>query len=1677
MDQPTRRNRLLKRVLRITLKSILFILIFIILIGLSILTPPVQNMLRKRAVTYLEKKLQTHVEVGKIYIGLPKKVVIEDVYVEDRQKDTLLSAGSLKMNIDILKLVFHGVVDINKTELRNATAKIKRQLPDTTFNFQFIVDAFAPKKDTGTSATDTSATAFALGTIQLDNVRVVYKDVITGSDMDTWINHLDTKVDEFDAEHSHFSIPETNIDGATARIYQVKPLARPEPEIKDMVEAKEPFQLRVGVKHVNLKNFKLDYRNDVSATYAKLDLGNLNIQPNSTDFANRIVNLENISLDNTVASIRLGKKEAAKVVANEVKKEAKSQAAAGWQIRAGSVSLSNNSIRFDNDNSPRMKTGMDYAHLKADDLTLQIDNLILNQDSIGGQIKKGQFREQSGFVLNELQGEVLYANNQSYLKDLLIKTPGSEVKRYALLTYGSYDALAKSFERTQIDADIENSHVQVKDILTFAPQLRSQPAFSNPNDTWYINLQGNGTIQALRIRNLQFDGLKNTQIDASGTMATNNDPNRTGAKLTIRKLHTTQTDIALFTGKRLSNEQVNLPEDINARGTLAGSLNNLSANLAIATNQGSVAINGRFTQLSNPDAATYTATVKTNSLNIGHILRNSQLTTISTDMSVSGQGFTPEKMNTKFKGSIHSIGYNNYTYRNIDLSGQVQQTRYSVTTDIRDPNIDMDGTATGNFSANPSFRFEGMIDSIKTLPLHLTTQPLVVRGKVDADVPVMNQNYLEANILITKALLVSNAQRLTLDTIRFVSGGTGTEQFMQLNSDVANARISGQYRYTDLGKIFQKSIEPYFSVTPAGAIADVQPYNFSFVADVSNAPVLSALVPGLNSFEPIHINGSAATGQGLTATMTTAHINYNGNEINGLNLNINTTDQAIHLVGDVQRMKGIGLDIYHTRLNATASNNTIDFNLGIDDQLARNKYHLSGVFTKASSSAYTLNLRPDSLLLNYERWTVSPNNALTFTADNIVANNFVLQKGGQQLTLQSEGEILNAGFSNFQLSTITAFTKSDSLLVNGSMNGRVSFRNILRQPVFTSDLTISDLSMKGDTLGNAVIKIDNAAGNRYNTNATITGRGNDIALTGSFAPSGSSDISLDLELGIRQLQLATIEGAFGNMIKNASGSVNGNITIKGTTSEPKINGPINFDKASFAVSALGSQFRMDGEKITVTQTGFHFDNFLIRDTANNELRLNGLVQTPNFTNYFFDFDVNATNFQILNSTKKDNKLYYGKLVITSTLHVDGSETRPIVDGNITVNDGTNLTVVMPQQEPGVIEREGIVEFVDMDAPENDSLFRSAYDSLNISQFTGLDITANIEVKKEAILNLVVDEANGDFLNVQGEALISTGIDPSGKITMVGNYEIEKGAYEITFNFLHRRFEIQKGSKITWLNEPTKANVDVTAIYVANTAPIDLVENQIAASAPAIRNTYMQKLPFEVHLYMTGELLEPKISFDIILPDNKNYGVSNDIITQVDTRLEQLRQEQGEIDKQVFALLLLNRFVGQNPLESSSPVFSATSYARASVSKLLTNQLNKLAANLIDGVDLTFDVNSIDDYTTGERRSRTDLTIGVSKRLLNERLTVAVGSDYELEGPKNSNQKPSNIIGNLSVNYALSRDGKYMIRMYRKNEYEGIVDGYIIESGLSFIISVDYNRFMELFRRKKKQKVDGVSYTN
>src|SRR5204862_2718635 len=386
--------------------------------------------------------------------------------IEDRQKDTLLSGGKIEANVELMKLIFNNQIDIRSIALDNITAKIKRQLPDTAFNFQFVVDAFTTK-DT-TVSTDTSSYYISIPSVELNKIRIIYKDTITGSDAEAWLDHLDTRIDSMDYEHFYFNVPKTNIKGLTARIYQVKPLLELEPAAKDMAEAQQPSALKLLFKELNLEDIKLDYRNDVSATYSTIDLGSAQVKPNNIDLDNRVIDLQNISLKNTTAAIRIGRKQEAKVVVKEVKQEAKSQVEAGWRIFVSNVNLDNNSLQFDNDNNPRIKYGIDYGHFKGDSLTLEANDLLLSADSIAGNIKKGSFKEQSGFVLNELQGEFLYASTQTFVKDLIIKTPGSELKRYASLTYSSFNDLTKNFPHTQIDADIVNSHIQVKDILAFA---------------------------------------------------------------------------------------------------------------------------------------------------------------------------------------------------------------------------------------------------------------------------------------------------------------------------------------------------------------------------------------------------------------------------------------------------------------------------------------------------------------------------------------------------------------------------------------------------------------------------------------------------------------------------------------------------------------------------------------------------------------------------------------------------------------------------------------------------------------------------------------------------------------------------------------------------------------------------------------------------------------------------------------------------------------------------------------------------------------------------------------------------------------------------------------------------------------------------------------------------------
>ncbi len=500
---------------------------------------------------------------------------------------------------------------------------------------------------------------------------------------------------------------------------------------------------------------------------------------------------------------------------------------------------------------------------------------------------------------------------------------------------------------------------------------------------------------------------------------------------------------------------------------------------------------------------------------------------------------------------------------------------------------------------------------------------------------------------------------------------------------------------------------------------------------------------------------------------------------------------------------------------------------------------------------------------------------------------------------------------------------------------------------------------------------------------------------------------------------------------------------------------------------LGEKFKIQNGNFDFTQSGIELNNFTLADSAGNEAIISGNIYTKDYQQFRYDIDLEADNFRLVNVAKATNQIFYGKLNIDASIELTGDMDAPVADANIRVNEETDFNLVFPVTgDPEVIDRKGIVNFVDKDHPARNPEDEKTYlDSLNSqSDIKGIDVTATIETDSTAKFTLLIDERNGDALTLQGSANLAGGIDKSGKVSLTGNYVLTQGSYQVSLSLLKRKFEIQRGSTITWTGDPTSAQVDLTAIYYVKTAPIDLVGSQLSGRSQAELTRFKERLPFEVYLKMNGELLKPIITFDIGLPENELSQWPD-----VDTKLQQVRSDQSELNKQVFALLLLNRFVQENPFESQAGGTTGSDIARQSASRILTDQLNQLAGSLIQGVDINFDLTSGTDYSTGVAQNRTDLNVGLSKKLLNDRLRVNVGSNFELEGAPASGQQATNLAGDVSVDYQLSKDGRYMVRVYRKNQYEQIVEGQIIETGVSFILTMDYNKFAELMSGSKEKR--------
>ncbi|WP_344824070.1 translocation/assembly module TamB domain-containing protein [Chryseobacterium ginsenosidimutans] len=1655
-----------RKLLRRFLITIISILVFFTLLILSLRLPVVQNFIKDKLVVYLEKKIKTKVSLERVYIGFPNSLVMENLYLKGQEIDTLLAVKKLDVGLNMLKLV-NSTADITSVDLEGARANVVRK-PDGKFNFDYIIDAFATSDKEESSS---KPFIISLDKINLKDIGVTFDDQQSRNDIKLYFKSFDTRVKTFDLSNNKYAVNDINLDGLRLKLKQdlIEEVSKKVEKKVDSLSSKKPMQ--IGLRGIKLTNFNIDYGDDNTKTFAKVLFKELSTKVNKLDMENNAYNVDNVFLSG--ADINANLYLPAQNVNPENTKEPEVSKATDQQkalsLLLGKLVLNDVKVAYNNTAITPTKQGMDFNHLNFSKMNVEVRSFKMQNNTFAGSVNSAEIQEARGLDIQKFNTDFVYNQKEAYLKNLYLQTPKTILRDEVILNYNSIEQLSSNLGAVKIAANIKDSKIGFADILNLVPTLRNTVPFNKyPNAILNVNANVKGNVNDLLINNLKVSGLDQLRVAASGRIKNAMNPDQLYYDLRIAELSSSAKTIFNLVPKNTIPSNISLPSNMSIKGTAKGTTKVVDANLNLYSTLGNAAVIAKV-DMRRKNHELYDVKANLQGLQIGKIIQNKDIGAVSAQIYAKGESFDFKNANADLKGHVASAVYKGYRYQNMNLTGKILRGAYNFILNSKDPNANLMLTASGVYNEkNPTVKINGEVIKLDLNKLGFYKDPMILAGKIDGDFTNLDPDHLNGYLNLKDFAFSDTKEVYPVQEVNLKASSTNDSTNIIFNSQIADVELKGKYKLTQIFGALTQTVNQYYQFQKPNKSQKIQAGQFfTFNAKIKNDDLIRKFVPDLKSFETINLTGNYdADSQKIEIDGQIPQLLYGENSIENATLKVTNENQALQYNLYVAGLKSSSFALNKIGINGDIANNIINYNITTKDEKDATQFLIAGN-AKSLNDITEISLNPDGLKLNYTDWTVAEGNKIQIGKNGILADNFRLSNAGSEISLQSESQTpnspLNVSLKDFKIETITELIKKDTVLAKGTINGTAQLRDLTKKMTFTSDLNITDLFVYGNPIGNLAVKVNNSSPNLLNADIALSGNNNDVKILGDYNTSSST---FDLNMAINQLQMKSVQGFSMNAITNTEGYVSGNLKITGTTDKPDILGKVKFNDVGLEIAKTGSDFRKLNDEIDFTNRGIEFNNFKINDKDGNSLNIDGQVLTQTYRDFAFNLDVNAKNFKVVNSEKSNDAIMYGILAIDAGLHIRGNSDLPKVDGRLAVADNTDFTFVLPQSSPTLQEREGIVEFIDQDQVVLNKTVKA--DSLNAqSRIKGMDVNVNIEISKEAKLSLLIDKANGDFVKLQGEAELTGGVDPSGKTTLVGVYEVESGSYEMTVSVLKRKFDIQKGSTITWTGEPTTANLDITAVYKTEAAPIDLVEQQISGEDARTLNQFKQRIPFNTLLKMKGELLKPVITFDITT-DEKNNAVSSTVTDIVDQKLSQLRTQESEMNKQVFALLLLNRFIGENPFESGAGL-SGEMLARQSVSKILSQQLNNLASDLIKGVDLNFDLESSEDYSSGAKNTRTDLNVGLSKKLLNDRLKVSVGSNFALEGDARQNENMTNIAGDVTVDYSLSKDGRYMLRAYRKNEYQVALQGQIVETGLGFIITLDYDKFRDIFQKSRNKK--------
>ncbi len=1329
------------------------------------------------------------------------------------------------------------------------------------------------------------------------------------------------------------------------------------------------------------------------------------------------------------------------------------------------------SLRFDSVAAITKTPGNTLISAVLNNSTIAFNDIFMLVPALQKSLPKAQFANQYLKLKTELRGNL----QRLYIPYLQL----AGLSGTAINASGTVFNLTDP-NRFSFDLIFNRTILYKKDLLKFVPPA-SQKQFAGLPDV--INLSG------------KFAGNKNTvvaDVDVaakdfafSGKINLKNitDPKNLQYDLAIGNASVTRNLITGFLPPALL-QQLNVPSQISASGKFAGNTENITTDLRIGSTYGPLTVKGFIKNIKDPKQANYDLVLATPGFAIGKLLKqDTVLGILAGRFAAKGTGFDYKTMRSSIQADVATLGFKKYNYRNAKINAQLNNGDVQSTGSINDENIKLNYDITANLRGTyPAVRGNIHVDTARLKPLNLYKDTLNFSFAAFVDAQNLMPRNLNASVIIDSLKLRNGSKTYAVDSTSLIASSANGIDSVVLKSPFAEVHAGGAFDYDKIAVSLQNYINSYYKIPGYKPSAEnIREQQFAIKGTIKNSPVVTGIVPGLVGYDDINFAGSyasAAADSALQFNATMPQVVYSTNRVSNAQISVNAKNNKINYEAKFDTLTMAGNTLYSTAVNGAAARDSLFVNALTKDINNKNWFGLAGS-AFVNNDTYSFRMQ-DSLILNYEKWNVAPDNYLSYSPQGIIANNFVISSDTAKIAIRSRTIVPNSpvdiDVNNFNLKSISSLLNRDTVLLAGVLNIKAEVGELDKKlPAFTGTATVNGLQVMQHPLGNITADAKKQSDNEIAANLALTGFGNDISVKGNYFLNNDVQ-QFNADLNINQLSFRTLETFSGGQLKNSSGNISGQINANGKFTDPRWKGQVNFDTTSFTLTQLGTPYKIDKQKIVFDYPKIIFPEFTINDSLQHNLVIDGDIAMRSMTDIGLNIDVNTNNFVVVNAKKAVSSQVYGYGAVDINLSVTGTAAAPNIDGDVSVNDKSDLTIVLPESNYAKNDGKTIVRFIDKDTfqinPPVVAFEEAQKPAADFGKF--LNYNLNIEITKEAALSILVDPVTGDMIKVQGDARLNAGVDPGGNLVLAGTYELDKGYYDLHYQFLQRKFNLIKGSTITFAGTPLNAQANIIAEYIANTSSKDLLSNEVSDVSPGLANSFNQKLPYRVVLNLTGPLNKPDIKFDIQLPEESNL-VNNDLRTTIDNKLQQIRTDPASINKQVFSLLLFGRFTG----EQSSDFFKGNGsgggfndIARQSVSQFLSSAINEIAGDIFKGVDIDLNLNSYNDFTDGGNTQRTDLNVAVSKNFANDRLTVTVGQNFGLQGSDGASKTSSASSGfrpDISVGYKLTQDGKYLLRAYTKNQFEATVDGYVVETGLAFSVSMDYEKFYELFRRKKTKK--------